>query len=249
MESLINQAADSDKFILDGVAFYGRTFSEYTVMFNFAQEEWSGKRVLDCNSGPASFTAEAHEMGIHAIACDPMFERSADELVPVGEQDIIRCLSKSDAQRDKFDQQTCDRNTHYAAEKQRALYTFSRDYLNGKSEGRYVAGALPQLPFEDGSFDLVLSAHLLFVYATKDNGGLFEDEVFPLNFHIDAIRELIRIASEEVRIYPLKGPNRPDNPMLEKVLEALSDDDIRIDFETVGYKDIVGADRMLRIRK
>jgi hypothetical protein len=31
--------------------------------------------------------------------------------------------------------------------------------------GRYIAGQLPELPFADASFDLVLSSHLLFSYS------------------------------------------------------------------------------------
>ncbi|MCP9912927.1 methyltransferase domain-containing protein [Cyanobium sp. BA20m-14] len=39
---------------------------------------------------------------------------------------------------------------------------------------RYLAASLPNLPFADQSFDLVLSGHLLFSYAPCSAGGLME---------------------------------------------------------------------------
>ena len=241
-----------DRFVLDGVAFYGRTYNEYAEMFNLQFNELQGKRVLDCASGPASFAAEAHRMRIHAIACDPMYVHGLQDLLPRAEEDVKLCVRKSDGQKKLFDKNANAAekpDSHYVSEKQRALFTFSRDFTQGKVEGRYVAGSLPNLPFASNSFDLVLSAHLLFVYASRINGGMLEEDKFTLGFHIEAIKELIRVSRNEVRIYPLKGPNCQDNPLMAAVLAALNSEPVEVDLRPVTYKDIVGANTMLLIRK
>lgn len=243
------ESENPQDWILDSVAFYGRSFNEYTQMFNFTADEWKGKRILDCNSGPASFTAEAASLGIDATACDPMYATEAEELVNKARHDIVHCLQKNAAQRELFDESTCSQSTEYASEKFKALDAFADDFARGKAIGRYVAGQFPHLPFIDGNFSVVLSAHLLFVYASKDEGGMLDDDTFSLEFHLQAIREMIRLAAEEVRIYPLRGPNKPDNPMFDKVMNVLALESMQVELVKVDYKDIVGADTMLRIRK
>ena len=48
----------------------------------------------------------------------------------------------------------------------------------------YLAASLPALPFEDGSFDLVLCGHLLMAYAPLADGGLYEEGCFNLAWQI-----------------------------------------------------------------
>ena len=54
-------------------------------------------------------------------------------------------------------------------------------------------GALPRLPFFDGAFDLVLCAHLLFIYARR----------FDFAWHLAACQELVRVSAGEVRLHPV----------------------------------------------
>ncbi|MBX9719969.1 MAG: class I SAM-dependent methyltransferase [Candidatus Obscuribacterales bacterium] len=240
----------SQQFLLDNVAFYGRTFDEYIEMFNFQANDWVGKKVLDCASGPSSFTAEANRNGIHAVACDPRYSELSESLIPLAENDMRKCLAKVGQQVHLFDALADNNKSHYLAEKAHAVFTFSNDYTEGKKEGRYIAASLPELPFADNSFDLVLNAHLLFLYSSKNYGGVFEKDEFSMSFHIQAISELIRVSKWEVRIYPLKGPNSTDNPMLSRVLEVISQDSsLTISLVPVNYKDIAGANLMLRIQK
>lgn len=251
MVASVRKVNDDKQFLLDGVAFLGRTLDEYVDMFNFRPDDWIGYRVLDCASGPASFNAEANEMGIHAVSCDPLYMFNLQELLPKAEQDLRLCSIKSGMQKDLFDAYSADsdKQTRWVAEKQRALFTFSRDYSRGKADGRYVVGSLPHLPFANETFDLVLSGHFLFTYASKSSGGMLNEERFPLSFHLEAINEMLRVSRNEVRIYPLKGPNSKDNPLLSAVLEYLKSQGVKAELEIVGYKDIAGANLMLRIRK
>lgn len=49
---------------------------------------------------------------------------------------------------------------------------------------------LPELPFGDRAFDLVLSANFLMVYAPLADGGMHDAGEFGLDFHRRAFREL-----------------------------------------------------------
>jgi hypothetical protein len=73
-----------------------------------------------------------------------------------------------------------------------AMQTFLRDYEQGKAEGRYIVGTLPNLPFERASFDLALCSHFLFLYS---------DEL-SLTFHQQSIDAMCAVA-REARIFPL----------------------------------------------
>lgn len=56
----------------------------------------------------------------------------------------------------------------YWEDKTNALNCFLDDY--GRKNGHYVHGELPVLPFPDQVFDLVLSSHFLFLYASRSDG-------------------------------------------------------------------------------
>jgi ubiquinone/menaquinone biosynthesis C-methylase UbiE len=98
---------------------------------------------------------------------------------------------------------------------------------------RYVAGALPHLPFADGSFDLVMCSHLLFTWS----------DVFDVDWHRRALAELIRVSRREVRVFPLvvQGTGEPV-PFLGRLVTEL---DARI--VTVPYSFQRGANKMMLI--
>jgi hypothetical protein len=74
------------------------------------------------------------------------------------------------------------------------------DFWRRCGESRYVAGALPSLPFADAAFDLVLTANFLMVYAPLQDGGMSQGTDFGLEFHLKAVEELARVTKDELRI-------------------------------------------------
>ena len=72
------------------------------------------------------------------------------------------------------------------------MRAFLDDYVRGRTQGRYLAASLPDLPFGGGQFDLALCSHFLFLYTDQ----------LSCAFHRQAVRELCRVA-REVRIFPL----------------------------------------------
>ena len=97
---------------------------------------------------------------------------------------------------------------------------------------------MPDLPFDDGAFDLALSSHLLFLYS----------EQFDLGFHVRALEEMLRVAAE-VRVFPLLQIGGTPSPHVEGVVNAVGSRDASVTIEPVGYEFQRGGNRMLRLRR
>ena len=159
--------------------------------------------MLDCPCGPASFVSEGRKRGIDIVGCDPLFGFSASKLRALGEADIADCMQQ--IRKSQPDMAGGDPEG-YEREKRAALDALIADFtLRGPAgtdpDGRYLAAALPNLPFADRAFDIALSAHFLFSYAPVESGGVMDSNEFDLPFHFRAATELARVA-REIHLYP-----------------------------------------------
>jgi ubiquinone/menaquinone biosynthesis C-methylase UbiE len=116
-----------------------------------------------------------------------------------------------------------------------ALTKFLSDYVQGQKEKRYLKAELPCLPFEDGSFDLVLSGHFLFTYANK----------FDFEFHKKSVLELYRISSGEVRIYPIQQRSSQIYAEFNRLLSMLKEYNIAYKILKVPFEFQKGSNKML----
>jgi len=225
----------ADRYGFDGVAFIGRTVAEYERMLGLGETDLDGLRVLDCPGGACGFTAGAVARGADAYAVDPVYALPFDDLAARGRDDATRAVDELDGVEHLYRWEFYDDPADLATYRRAALARFLAH--RRAVPGRYVAAALPDLPFPDDSFDLVCSAHFLFLYADRLDHG----------FHLAALRELCRVARGEVRVFPLHdfGADR---------YGAL--DDLLLDLERAGYVPAVesvpfefqrGADACLRI--
>lgn len=193
------QASTAGDMEYDAVVFYGRLGQQALAMFNLEQElpRWRGARLLDCPGGPGSLSALARAAGLKATAVDPLYELSPQQLEQRALQDLdttMATLASSPDIRPDFDLIAC-RQQHL-----QALRAFLAD--RRAHPACYVAASLPQLPFADASFDLVLCGHLLFSYAPLSQGGLMSGEGLDLAWHRRALAELCRVSRQAVRLYP-----------------------------------------------
>ena len=157
------QQTDSEvRFKLPRVAFFGRTLAEYLQMFSLNLEELRGMKILDVASGPGSFVAEARALGLDVTGCDPLYAHDADSITAQGKADIDAC--REQIRKNPRALIYRDIDTFYR-EKYSALEQFATDFRRRGGDRRYVAGALPSLPFSDKAFDVVLSANFLMIYA------------------------------------------------------------------------------------
>jgi hypothetical protein len=228
----------TQRFELDKVAFYGRTLSEYLKMFGIDDLILlkTYNTILDCPSGASSFVAEATKCGINAVGCDPLFDKDLEKLSQQGEKDIEYVIERvSDRPHFLGFYHSIDKLREY---RKLALQRFISDYAEGIKEKRYIKGELPRLPFDDRSFDLVLSGHFLFTYSHK----------FNFSFILSSIVELFRVSSREVRIYPVQKSALEPYEHMTKLLDTLKREH-GIDYEivTVSFEFQLGSNKMLRL--
>lgn len=230
------------QFSFDDVVFFGRSIDEYVSMFDLDLSDLQGKIVLDCSAGPSAFAAQAEDHGITVIACDPRYDQDGSSLALMVDEHAEQVQQKQVRARHLFHPELVS-----VAERKLAMKTFLQDYESGKTSGRYVCGALPKLPFSDRTFDLVLCANLLFIYSDASVGGLMQGSPFDYQFHLNSIRELLRVTRHEVRIYPLQGTDVVEHAWLRPIMRDLEQSGFVAQLRSVPQRDIIGAEEMLRI--
>jgi hypothetical protein len=223
---------------LPEVSFFGRTLEEYTRFFGLSPEALRRRLVLDVAAGPSSFTAEAGRHGIDAVAVDPQYDRPVHELSAQAREDYRRMFAQIRAKSRLFRLKTFGSLEEAEADRRAAAQRFLAHYEGNPRHGRYVRGALPMLPFLDGAFDLVLCAHLLFVYAAR----------FDFSWHLEACVELARVSGGEVRIHPLCGPDGRPYAELDRLRSELLLLGIGSAVRRVDYEFFAGSGTMLVLR-
>lgn len=220
---------------LHEVVPWGRTREEYRRMFNLTDSDLA-KRILGVGDGPASFNAEMTEGGYNVTSIDPIYAFSAEQLadrVNDTYQTVIEQMHKNALQYNWSDFEDVD---DLGSKRMKAMNRFLTDYEIGRKQGRYQAVSLPQLPFADRSFDLAVCSHLLFLYSDQLSEA----------FHLESIRELIRVA-REVRIFPLISLKGQLSNHLNSVLEDCQQKNIQAEIVHVNYHFQKGAFQMLRL--
>lgn len=225
------------KLDLNRIVFIGRTFDEYLDMFALSKAKLQGRRILDCPAGACSFTAIGNSLGAEVTACDIAYDHRGEDLKQKGLQDIEHAAEHIMKAEGNYEWDYIHSVEDLKTRRTQALHDCSEDMYN--SGGRYVPAVLPVLPFEESTFDTVLSAHFLFMYADR----------LSYDFHIDTLTELLRVAKEEVRIFPLvdlKG-NRYEH--LDAVIEYLTAEGHVVEEVFVSYEFQRNANSFLRIMK
>lgn len=224
---------------LDEIVPFGRSLSEYRLMFNLTEADCAQK-ILDCGAGPASFNAElsaqGKSVGSSVISVDPIYAFSGAQIQQRFEacvDDIIAQVAATPANWVwNFHRDPQDLKQH----RREAMERFVADFELEQDSERYRNASLPELPFADDAFDLVLCSHLLFLYS----------DLLSLDFHLQSVLELCRLAPE-VRIFPLRTLASVASPYVEPVREALLQHGIHSEIREVGYELQKGGNQMLKI--
>ena len=241
---------------LDRLVPWGRTAPEYVRMFDLTAADLAG-RVLDCGGGPASFVAamaaadDDRRTGSAAtpvlsepdalprvVAVDPLYRFSGSEIRARFEAVAGSIIGNVKATPGNWCWSYHKNPDGLLACRQAALAGFLSDYAPGLKRGRYRVGELPRLTFPTDSFDLALVSHLLFLYS----------ELLSLDFHLQSIRELARVA-REVRIFPLLDLSGRISPHFSLLQTELSHQGYRVETIPVNYEFQRGGNQMLRIRR
>ncbi|KQV19799.1 MULTISPECIES: class I SAM-dependent methyltransferase [unclassified Kitasatospora] len=198
-----------------GTLITSRPLDEYCGLFGLTRAALVALPgpVLDCPGGAAGLTAEARELGVTVIATDPAYAAPLPELTALARAGRDSMAARLATAPDRHLPSTHLRPERYLRSWDRARRLFAADSV-ARPE-RYVAAALPRLPFADGSFALTLSAYLLFAYP----------ELFPPEQQLAGLLELVRVTAPdgEVRVHPLHdGAARPC-PHLSRLRFALGE--------------------------
>jgi hypothetical protein len=216
------------------VAVTPRPLAAYRDMFLLTDDDLLGGPVLDCPAGASPFGAQVRAMGGEVVSVDPTYA-TPEGLVAKVAVDVERVGAWQRTHLDGFNWDYLGSPEAMARMWSAALEGFAADFHPDGS--RYVAAALPRLPFPDDRFALTLSGFLLFVYP----------ELFGPADLLAALLELSRVTRGEVRIYPLQsssGEPYPDLPALRAALEAKG---VATEIRATGcaYAITPGSDRML----
>jgi hypothetical protein len=222
-------------FTLDQVVPWGRSFDEYRRMLALSADDLR-RRILGCADGPASFNAEATAAGLTVVSCDPLYRFMAADIRRRVADTTEVIIDQTRRNQQEFVWTSIRSIEELQALRVAAMQRFLADFEKGKAEGRYVDAELPTLPFDDGTFDLALCSHFLFLYSEQ----LSED------FHVAAVRELNRVATD-VRIFPLLSLGGARSPHVEPVIQRLQKDGFAVTVETVPYEFQRGGNHMLRL--
>lgn len=219
---------------LEKVVLLGRTFDEYRQYFLLEPEALRGRKVLDVAGGVSSFTAEANDDGIDAMSVDPIYELTAEEIRKRSGPDLDRVIAgvrglptyRWTAYRDP---------EHVRELRERAVARFLEDFQ--KNAERYRAGALPQLPFAEKTFNVTLVSYLLFAY----------DAHFTYEFHREALLELMRVTATEVRIYPTVNFEAEPSAYVQRLRNDPACGGYRFEIVRTDFEFLVGSSCFLRV--
>jgi hypothetical protein len=206
-------------------------------MFDLNADNLSGS-ILGCADGPAAFNAELTKRGGRVVSCDPLYAHSVREISSQIDECFETVLAQKRLNADGFVWSNDIPDVDFlGATRMAAMRAFLDYFVDGKLQGRYVTSELPELQFANDSFDLALCSHFLFLY-----------ESLGLDFHVQSVVELCRVA-REVRVFPLIQLDGRKSPYLTAVIEKLTSLGHSAEIVTVPYEFQRGASEILRVSR
>ncbi|ANQ47744.1 SAM-dependent methyltransferase [Flammeovirga sp. MY04] len=222
-------------FKLNTTVPWGRTLEEYVKMFSLSDTDLD-KKLIGFGDGPASFNQEMTSNGKSVVSLDPIYQFSENEIRERIEETRDIVLEQTKNNQEKFVWSTIKDLDDLEDIRMDAMNTFLEDFEEGKSDRRYISHELPaKTYFLDKDFDIALSSHFLLLYS--DLG---------LDFHIQAIDEMLRVA-EEVRIFPIVNLNGERTELLDDIIKNYAGKNMVL-LQKVEYEFQKGANEMLVIK-
>ena len=224
-----------------GVAMTCRSYGEYEKMFLLEDDFLKKGKILDVAAGASSFVAEANERGYDAVAVDPLYDLTVEQMTLHGQKEMKEATKKLAKNISSFSWDSYKDLEEHDTIREDSLKLFLDHYKENSIKKRFITGTLPNLPFEDETFSLVLCNHFLFLYQKQ----------FDLEFHLQAIREIIRVTKKGgmIRIYPLVGFKNERYPYLEELAETLNDENTVVKTADTTFRFVPAATELLTINK
>lgn len=224
------------KLDINRIVFIGRTFEEYIKMFDLSPENLENMKVLDCAGGACSFTAHANKLGIDSTSCDIAYYHEVVDLEQKGLEDIEHTIEHMEKASGNYVWEYFSSIDALKEERSRALKDCVQDMRENPQH--YQAVTLPVLPFENKQFDMTVCAHLLFMYSDR----------LDYQFHLNSLKELIRVTKGEIRIFPLTDLYGKKYDQLSQLMNDLKEHVCSIEEVKVSYEFQKNANHMLVIK-
>jgi hypothetical protein len=221
---------------LDTIVPWGRSYEEYAAMFGLTETNLT-QRILGCGDGPAGFNSTLTKRGGSVVSVDPVYAFNATQIRGRIADTYDTVMAQMREHFNDYMWTVISSVEELGRIRMLAMEEFLHDYVDGKHGGRYIAGALPSLPFGEGTFDIALSSHFLFLYSTHLSDV----------FHLQALREMLRVA-REVRIFPLLTLDGIPSPHLKTVAESFSRQGYSVEVTHTSYEFQRGGNQMLTIQ-
>ncbi|MDH5757044.1 MAG: class I SAM-dependent methyltransferase [Nitrospinota bacterium] len=223
---------------LERIPLNGRSLAEYCAIFGLDDGPLSGKRILDLASGPSSFAAEATAKGARVTALDPAYALPPHEIARQSLDQIATIRKKMEPAQDGYRWDFYKNPDHLKACREAVSNRFLADYQKAPL-GRYVAGALPQLPFGDNAFDLALCSHFLFLFADR----------LDHRFHLESLLAMTRVSSGVSLVYPVVGLEGKPYGAMGQLIGELAEHGVEARLEKTDFEFLIGATHMLKLGK
>ena len=220
---------------LSSIVPWGRSFQEYIDMFALSEQDLAGK-ILGCGDGPASFNSEVTRRGGYVISIDPIYQFATQDINNRIQETFDIILQQVQDNQDDYVWDRIPSVQALGETRMASMQMFLDDYDQGKRDRRYLPASLPEIPFEDSSFDLALCSHLLLLYGDR----------LSFEFHQQALQSMMRVA-HDARIFPLVQLDGTRSPYLDALLEWCPSQGWIASVETVPYEFQRGGHEMLRL--
>jgi hypothetical protein len=214
-----------------------RPLGDYRNMFLLTEEELTAGPILDCPAGASPFGAQVRARGGTVVSVDPAYALPRWELVERIRSDLDRLGPWLNANTEHVNWPYLGSPDALVRFFELAVDYFLADYDTG--DQRYVAAALPSLPFPDKHFRLSLCSHLLFTYP----------DFLPFEWHVAAMLELIRVTSGEVRVFPLVDSVSTPYAHLDRLRATLLERGVHTEIRRAACAYNKGGDEMIVARR
>lgn len=221
---------------LNEVALVGRTYNEYKRMFNISRESLENKTILDVAAGVSNFCAVGNAFGLKITAVDSIYHLMADEIEVKCEEDLNDLMNQLPLIQDHYNWDFYGDLEGLRISRVKAYQTFLRDYQSRPNH--YIQGEVTDLPFADKSFDVTMVSHLLFLY----------DNVYDQDFHVKALKELLRVTRDEIIIFPTKNLHGEQSEWVNRLMTSTEFLDCTFLLETTHFEFQKGNNCRLRIK-
>ena len=225
----------SKKLDLNDIVLIGRTFDEYYKMFNISNIN-KNERILDVASGVSSFCAEARALGYDVTASDRIYCFSAEEIEEKCSKDLETTMEKMAEVKDLYKWEFFKDIEHLKMHRRKAYKAFIQDYKENLGV-RYANTEYPKNSFKDKEFDIAFVSHFLFMY----------DEYLDYEVHKQIVKDLTRIASKQVRIFPIVNLKGEKSLFVNKLVKDIDFSNYKIETVKVNYEFVKDGNEMLVI--